>query len=271
MRFSRGRGSGRRVHGEAGRAHDQTGQVSFAEVTGSDGAAEDVAPDGAGGVAEETDDSAGRAGVHSRGPYDVTEAPSGEQRLDLGSLRVPVAEGVEVRVQAEPDGTVQQIFLVNGGNALQLGVFAAPRSEGLWDEVRDEIRQKLRTDGAKVEEVSGEYGPELRARLRTPDGQTDMRFVGVDGPRWMVRATFYGRAAVEPAAAGPLTECLYGLVVVRGQEAKPALEPLPLRLPREMAEQAQAASETGTGGVAAPPGEPVSPASRPGRPRPRRG
>ncbi|WP_174536102.1 DUF3710 domain-containing protein [Micromonospora chalcea] len=174
-----------------------------------------------------------------RGPYDVSEAPDAP-RLDLGSLQIPAVPDVEVRVQADPQGVIQQVVLVHGQSALQLGVFAAPRSEGIWDEVREEIRQSLVADGATVQEVDGERGPELRARVRTPDGPTDLRFVGIDGPRWMVRGVFQGLAATE-AAAGPLAACLDGLVVDRGQEAKPVREPLPLRLPREVAEQ-QAAS-----------------------------
>ncbi|MFC8848377.1 MULTISPECIES: DUF3710 domain-containing protein [unclassified Micromonospora] len=174
----------------------------------------------------------------ARGPYDVAEAPDGVQRLDLGSLHIPAVADVEVRVQADPEGVIQQVVLVHGQSALQLGVFAAPRSEGIWDEVREEIRQSLFNDGAAAQEAQGEYGPELHARVRTPDGLTDLRFVGIDGPRWMVRGVYQGAAATDPAAAGPLRECLDGLVVDRGQEAKPVREPLPLRLPREVAEQA---------------------------------
>ncbi|WP_435089715.1 DUF3710 domain-containing protein [Micromonospora aurantiaca (nom. illeg.)] len=177
-----------------------------------------------------------------RGPYDVSEAPE-EPRLDLGSLRIPAVPDVEVRVQADPQGVIQQVVLVHGQNALQLGVFAAPRSEGIWDEVREEIRQSLVSDGATAQEVEGEHGPELRARVGTPDGPTDLRFVGIDGPRWMVRGVFQGAAATDPAAAGPLAACLDGLVVDRGQEAKPVREPLPLRLPREVAEQQAADSQ----------------------------
>ncbi|MFG2166460.1 DUF3710 domain-containing protein [Micromonospora chersina] len=172
----------------------------------------------------------------ARGPYDVSEAPDAP-RLDLGSLQIPAVPEVEVRVQADPQGVIQQVVLVHGQNALQLGVFAAPRSEGIWDEVREEIRQSLFNDGAAAQEVEGEYGTELRARVRTPDGITDLRFVGIDGPRWMVRGVYQGDAATNPVAAGPLAACLDGLVVDRGQEAKPVREPLPLRLPREMAEQ----------------------------------
>ncbi|MDX5457933.1 DUF3710 domain-containing protein [Micromonospora tulbaghiae] len=177
-----------------------------------------------------------------RGPYDVSEAPDAP-RLDLGSLQIPAVPDVEVRVQADPQGVIQQVVLVHGQNALQLGVFAAPRSDGIWDEVREEIRQSLVDDGATAQEAQGEYGPELRARVRTPDGPTDLRFVGIDGPRWMVRGVFQGAAATDPAAAGPLTACLDGLVVDRGQEAKPVREPLPLRLPREVAEQQAADSQ----------------------------
>jgi hypothetical protein len=173
------------------------------------------------------------------GPYDVADAPQGVQRLDLGSLQIPAVDGVEVRMQANPDGVVQQVVLVHGDSALQLGVFAAPRTDGIWDEVRAEIRQSLFDDGVAAEEIDGEYGVELRARVATPDGPTDLRFVGIDGPRWMVRGVYQGRAAVDPTGAGALMDCLHGLVVDRGQEAKPVREPLPLRLPKELAAQAQ--------------------------------
>lgn len=169
------------------------------------------------------------------GPYDLTEAPAGGHRLDLGSLQVPAVDGVEIRVQADPDGQVQQVVLVEGESALQLGVFAAPRNEGIWDDVRAEIRKSLFNDGVAAEDVPGRYGVELRARVRTPDGLTDLRFVGVNGPRWLVRAVFQGPAAVDATAAPALVECLEGLVVARGMEAKPVREPLPLRLPQEMA------------------------------------
>ncbi|HEX6969619.1 MAG TPA: DUF3710 domain-containing protein [Micromonosporaceae bacterium] len=171
--------------------------------------------------------------VPERGPYDIAAAPPGVPRLDLGSLQIPAISGVEVRVQANPDGTIQQVLLVNGANALQLGVFAAPRSEGIWDEVRQEIRQSVSRDGGTATETYGEYGTELLARVQGPEGPVDIRFVGIDGPRWMVRAAFYGPAATDPSAAGPLTECLAGVVVDRGTEAKPVGEPLPLRLPRQ--------------------------------------
>ena len=173
------------------------------------------------------------------GPWDNAQAPEGVQRLDLGSLLIPAVEGVEVRVQANPDGGVEQVVLVHGNSALQLGAFAAPRSEGIWDEVRAEIAAAMKADGAAPIELDGPYGVELAARVNTPEGPADVRFVGVDGPRWMVRALFQGLAAADPAQEGVLGECLRELVVVRDNEARPVREALPLRLPREMAQAAE--------------------------------
>ena len=177
------------------------------------------------------------------GPWDAQHAPEGVQRLDLGSLQIPAIEGVEVRVQANPDGGVEQIVLVDGDSALQLGVFAAPRSEGIWNEVRAEIAQAMKSDGVSAREISGPYGVELAARVNTPEGPADVRFVGVDGPRWMVRALYQGAAAADPTREGALGEVLAGLVVIRDAEARPVREALPLRLPKDMAEQAAAAQD----------------------------
>lgn len=173
------------------------------------------------------------------GPYDVAFAPAGVQRLDMGSLQIPAVDNVEVRVQANPDGSVDTIVLVDGQSALQLGVFAAPRSEGIWDEVRDEIARSLAADGVQPQQIPGPYGTELTATVTTPEGPAVVRFVGVEGPRWLVRALFQGPAAADQSYGGPLTAALQGLVVVRDDEARPVREPLPLRLPTEMQEHAE--------------------------------
>jgi hypothetical protein len=59
------------------------------------------------------------------------------------------------------------------------------------------------------------------------------RFVGVDGPRWFLRAVFSGRAAIDDDAAGPLMAVVRDTVVVRGESAMAPREMLPLRLPDE--------------------------------------
>ena len=256
MIFSRSRGSGRHAKGDENRhgARRATQRESGPEVE-----------------IEDEDEGAETESGRAIGPYDINEAPDGIAQLDLGALRVPAVEGVEVRVQADDEGRVQQVVLVHEGSALQLGAFAAPRSEGIWDEVRGEIRKQLFNDGVGAEEVDGEYGTELRARVRGADGLTDIRFVGIDGPRWLVRAVYQGPAAVDPSVSPPLVECLRNLVVDRGHEAMPVRDPLPLRLPRAIAEQGLADADEGAqAGSRGSPANGSAPSRRKPSPRPRR-
>jgi hypothetical protein len=185
------------------------------------------------------------------GPYDVADAPEDVARVDLGSLQIPAIEGVDVGVQVDKGGQVMHVVLVYGDSKLELGAFAAPRSESIWDEIRADIRAQLAGDNAHPTELDGEYGVELTARVRTEDGPVDLRFVGVDGPRWMVRGVYQGAAAVDPQAAGPLAECLRGLVVDRGVEAMPVRDPLPLRIPKGDAGVVEAEADSPAAGRSA--------------------
>jgi hypothetical protein len=173
------------------------------------------------------------------GPYDITQAPDGGDKpvLDLGALRIPVLADVEIQLEAGPQGQIQSVQLSHDGSRLQLGAFAAPRTEGIWDEVRESLRSGLAANGAKPVEVEGEYGIELQARMRDPRGTVEVRHIGIDGPRWFVHGVYMGAAAVDPDRAGPLREALRGVVVDRGTEARPISELLPLRLPPEAAAQ----------------------------------
>ena len=173
------------------------------------------------------------------GPYDISEAPdsAGAPSLDLGALRIPVLADVEIQLETGPQGEIRLVQLSHGGSRLQLGAFAAPRSEGIWDDVRESLRTALTSGGSKPVEVEGEYGIELQARVRDPKGTVEVRHVGIDGPRWFVHGVFMGAAALDPDRAGPLRDVLRGLVVDRGVEARPISELLPLRLPPEAASQ----------------------------------
>jgi hypothetical protein len=172
------------------------------------------------------------------GPYDVTEAPTDEtSRIDLGALRIPMVANVDIQLETGPQGQIQRVQLQHEGSWLQLGAFAAPRSEGIWDDVRETLRSALVAGGAKPVEVQGEYGVELQARVRDPKGTVEVRHVGIDGPRWFVHGVYLGAAAVDPDRAGPLRDVLRGVVVDRGTEARPVSEALPLRLPPEAAAQ----------------------------------
>ncbi|HEX6887079.1 MAG TPA: DUF3710 domain-containing protein [Candidatus Nanopelagicales bacterium] len=181
--------------------------------------------------------------LRTQGPFDVTEADSADQelpRLDLGSLRIPGLPGVGVQVEADQaTNEVRAVTAVVEDAAVQLQAFAAPRSEGLWAEIRDEMLAEIRgTADTQVAEAEGPYGPELRAVIpaRTPDGQQvlqPLRFAGIDGPRWFLRVVFLGRAAVEPDPDDLLHDLVRQTIVVRGPDAMAPRDPLPLRLPEQ--------------------------------------
>jgi len=173
-----------------------------------------------------------------RGPWDAADVDDEINRLDLGPLQVPVPAGCEIRVEVQEDHTVTAATLIQGNSALQMHVFAAPRTEGIWVDVRDEIVDSLRGSGGSAEPADGPFGPELKARIpaEVPGQGVQLqpaRFVGVDGPRWFLRGLFTGPAATDPVQAGVLESAFRDVVVVRGGEAMAPRDLLPLRLPKE--------------------------------------
>ena len=200
------------------------------------------------------------------------EAPAGVQRLDLGSLQIPAIPSVEVRVQANPEGADPA-----GGAgqrrqraaARRVRRARAPRASGTRSATRSASR--CSATASPPRRPTGEYGIELRARVRTA-GRPDRpalrrhRRAALDGPRASSRA----RRPPTRSRPAPLVECLHGLVVDRGQEAKPVREPLPLRLPKDADRAGPAAA--GRGRAPAPTAPPTErrQAPRPAGPSPRR-
>ena len=184
----------------------------------------------------------------TNGPYDVHDQPDDDiDRIDLGALRIPVDVGLEVRVEVDEQGQVAAANMIDDSGQMQLGVFAAPRNEGIWDEVRVEIKASISSQGGTVEEKDGDFGPELIGRLPAPGGFTPVRFLGVDGPRWFLRAMIAGSPALPDADASRFIDAFRLLVVNRGTEPLPVRDPVPLVLPKDAAEQIAAAAQQSQG------------------------
>jgi hypothetical protein len=130
---------------------------------------------------------------------------------------------------------------------MQLGVFAAPRNEGIWDEVRAEIVSSMNAQrGTPRERADGPFGAEVQGKLPDPGGaMVPVRFIGVDGPRWFLRAMIVGAAATDATKGERFERALRDVVVVRGNEPYPAREPVALRLPKEILEQQATQQPTG--------------------------
>ncbi|MGK5629871.1 DUF3710 domain-containing protein [Streptomyces sp. URMC 123] len=172
------------------------------------------------------------------GPWDISEVREpAEGRVDLGGLFVPGVEGMELRVEVAGDAIVAATVVLRD-SAVQLQAFAAPRNEGIWGEVREEIATGITQQGGVTDEVEGPLGWELRAQVpvQLPDGTNGVqlvRFVGVDGPRWFLRGVISGQGAVQPEAAGLLEQIFRDTVVVRGDAPMAPRDPIVLKLPND--------------------------------------
>jgi hypothetical protein len=186
---------------------------------------------------------AGRATAGPAGPWDADEDIPDRERIDFGSLLVPTAEGVQVQVSVV-ENQPAWITVMRGQSGLQLQAFAAPKSGGLWDEVRQEIAAEVARSGGQSIEADGPFGVELVARIIPTDpvdgggrgGLEPVRFLGVDGPRWFLRGLINGPAASYEDQARPLERVFADVVVVRGEHPVPPRDLLEIRLPDEALE-----------------------------------
>jgi len=182
----------------------------------------------------------------SDGPFDVSEVDleeepaEGEARIDLGSMIVTGFAGAELRLQVtEETSQIVSAMLIHESSALELGAYAAPRSGGLWAELRDEMSESATESGGSASLVRGPFGVELRRLLpvTTPEGEEGYqpsRMWVVEGPRWLLRGIIYGEAALAEGVDAPVDRLLSAfrrVIVRRGDEAMAPGDLLPLTMP----------------------------------------
>lgn len=174
------------------------------------------------------------------GPFDLDDVDGdGVGRIDLGSLLLVPEPGWELRIQlAEKSDDVQAVVLAGADGAVEVRAYAAPRHGDLWATVRPQLAADMARRGGLATEREGRYGTELLCELFVPGPEGKQRkqvtrIVGINGPRWMLRATFLGRAATDPEAVAAWDDTISGIVVRRGDHAMPVGDALPFVLPRQ--------------------------------------
>ena len=180
------------------------------------------------------------------GPWDVSDIDleDGVERVDLGGLLLAPSPGHELRIQVdEATQEVQSVLIAGAEGAVELRPFAAPRNGDLWDEIRPQIAEDMARRGGKVEEREGVHGTELVGSVpvqlaEDKTAEQPSRIVGVNGPRWLLRATFLGSPATNPDEAKDWEAVLGSVIVRRGSHAMPVGDPLPLTLPPQARKQA---------------------------------
>jgi hypothetical protein len=183
------------------------------------------------------------------GPFDIddfddpTTAEGG--RLNLGSVMIPMPEAGQVQVELTEMGVPSAVWVVTPNGRFTVAAYAAPKTAGLWREVAAELAESLRKDVPKVSIESGPWGREVVGVAQAEQGQPPgvVRFIGVDGYRWMIRCVVNGPQDRIEALATEARNALADTVVRRGDTPLPVRTPLPVQLPDPMAEQLQAAAE----------------------------
>lgn len=156
--------------------------------------------------------------------------------VDLGGIKVAPREGLQMRL--EVDERAQRVVAVSldyAESLLQVQAFSAPKSSGMWHQIRRDLTTQLEQQGAEAREEAGPLGLELMTVTDVPaeqgGGKRPARFIGVDGPRWILRGILMGKAAVDEATRAQLIELFREIVVVRGDLPMPPGDLLPLRVP----------------------------------------
>lgn len=205
---------------------------------------------------------ASEPGAVAAGPYDADDLDADQvPPVDLGALLLTPLPGRDLRVQVdEKSGTVKAVLLADKSGAVELRAFAAPRNGDLWAEIRPQIAADTARRGGTATEREGAFGTELvcETRVQRSDGVQGTqvsRVIGVNGPRWLLRATFLGDPARDPEAARPWDDAVRGVAVRRGNHAMPVGEQLPLTLP----EGAQPLTPQGQQTQPADPSQPTQP------------
>lgn len=183
-------------------------------------------------------DKSAPADRRTAGPFDVLEVQDVRPYVDFGSVRVATRENLQMRLEVEE--ATQRIVAVSmdlNGSSLQLQAFAAPKNEGIWHEIRSQMRQSIAAQGGETEERVGSLGPELVAKIPLNDesgnrtGHRLARFIGVDGPKWFLRGVIGGAALNDARAAADVDDLFRSVVVVRGEVPLPPKDLLPLTIP----------------------------------------
>jgi len=190
------------------------------------------------------------------GPFDIEDfddsAIATEGRLDLGSVLVPLPESAQLQVELTEVGVPSAVWVVTANGRFTIAAYAAPKTGGLWREVAGELADSLRNDGASVSVQDGRWGREV---VGTAAGV--VRFIGVDGYRWMIRCVVNGSIETADALTDEARNALLDTVVRRGDTPLPVRTPLPVQLPEPMATQLReaAAAQAAAGGQQVAPPE----------------
>ena len=178
----------------------------------------------------------------TQGPLEFSSDVDTSSMLDLGAVFLPNIPGLEVHLDLDPrSGKGKSVSLHLNMTIAEVQIFAAAVNDDLWATMRDAISSGLRDQKVDCTVEMGRFGTEIHAVMPTVDLDGNahvqpVRFVGVRGSRWLVRAVISGDGALlsgqpNPDAGPDIDEVISQLVINRGDEPIPPGERLALRSP----------------------------------------
>lgn len=195
------------------------------------------------------DDSADSAnssdydGEIQHGPWDVNDdnVPDYSDYLDLGSFYLPFLQGISLRLKKHRETNhIMGVIATYGSSSVSIEAFAAPKSSGIWDDIRKELIES----NDKITEIDGAFGKELLLPVSVEGKTVQTRFVGVDGSRWMLRGIFSGQAAEQSMKNSDetlaLNDWFSNIVVNRGDEPMAPRDLIPMHEPITAKQRAEA-------------------------------
>ena len=186
----------------------------------------------------------GSQGPPQEGPFDESDGtitglldPDGEGLgiLDFGAYAFVPPVNTQLQIESSEEQNLV-VHVLSGQSNITIDAYAAPKTGGQWRFVASELADGLRNQGAKVSIQDGPWGREVIGSA----AESVIRFIGVDGPRWMLRAVIVSSPAEAEQSAEIARTMLSHTVVRRGTNPMPARTPIPLVLPMEILEQIQA-------------------------------
>jgi len=172
------------------------------------------------------------------GPLDISEVTTLDNLIDFGAVKLPnVNRNLSIKVELEEDTRrLVALTLQTEGSMLQVSLFSAPKNSAVWQEVLEVLTSSLESQNAQVNSVVGSFGRELMVAMQVPDAENgsalqQIRFIGVDGPRWLLRGSVTGEALTNLTEQAEIERIFRSIIVDRGTEALPPRELVPLSMP----------------------------------------
>ena len=217
--------------------------VDAGDLEDEDADLDDEYDDAAAADLDEGDEELDDLGVRADGPFDHDEVDldaDDVERIAFGPLIITPFEGLNIQLTGEEDsGTIFALVALWENSALELALFAAPTSGGLADELREDSVEEAEQGGGNAQVADGPFGPEVRRvlPLEGPEGEQLFhvsRIWLVEGPRWLLRGTLMGPAAMsegEEPPAEAFVEFFRNTVVRRDDSPRVPGELITLALP----------------------------------------